>query len=263
MLSNHFGLLQLLTSSLSSSIIRVVTGSAITKSHTGQRHMVKKLKLLLADKHELFCKGLASVVERKSNIKVVATCRTELEAIESACKNQPDVILIDIELSESSGIDAMQSIHERLPKTSVIVLTHSEANGDLLSAIKAGARGYVLKDISVENLIKNITLVADGEVIVSPPMASRLLAEINFLEEHKSVAKAGGVSFLSKRQQAVLSLVAQGLTNGEIATRLFISEHTVKVHLRNIMGKFHAHTRQKAVALAREKGAIQDISLGD
>ncbi|GAI89178.1 unnamed protein product, partial [marine sediment metagenome] len=139
----------------------------------------------------------------------------------------------------------------------IIVLTCSKAHSDLISAIKAGARAYISKDtISIENLIKTVTLVAAGEVIVSPPMAARLLAEINLLlEEHEGAAKAGGVS-LSKREQAVLSLVTQGLTNREIATSLFISEHTVKVHLRNIMGKFHAHTRQQAVALAREKAAI-------
>ncbi len=218
--------------------------------------MVKKLKLLLADEDEIFCKGLASVVEREPDIEVVGACCTGFEAIERANEHQPDVILMDTELPHCSSIAAMQRIHERLPNTNIIVFTHSEADADLISAVKAGARAYICKDISAENLIKNITLVADGEVIVSPPMASRLLAEINFLEEHKGVAKAGGVSFLSKRQQAVLPLVAQGLTNGEIATRLFISEHTVKVHLRNIMGKFHAHTRQQAVALAREKGII-------
>ncbi len=215
-----------------------------------------KVKLLLVEKSEIFRDGLVKLLEHEPSIEVVCTCRTGLEAVESANEHQPDVILIDPELGECSSIEVMQRIHERLPNTNIIVLTLSKANHDLLSAIKAGATAYISKDtISIENLIKTITLVAEGEVIVSPPMAARLLAEINLLEEHKGAAKAGGVS-LSKREQAVLSLVAQGLTNREIATSLFISEHTVKVHLRNIMGKFHAHTRQQAVALAREKAAI-------
>ena len=215
-----------------------------------------KVKLLLAEKSEIFCDGLVKLLEREPSIEIVCTCRTGLEAIESANEHQPNVILIDSELCECSGIEAMQRIHERLPNTNIIVLTCSKAHADLISAIKAGATAYISKDtISIENLIKTVTLVAAGEVIVFPPMAARLLAEINLLEEHKGAAKAGGVS-LSKREQAVLSLVAQGLTNREIATSLFISEHTVKVHLRNIMGKFHAHTRQQAVALAREKAAI-------
>ncbi len=212
-----------------------------------------KLKLLLADKNEIFCEGLAKLMEREPSIEVVCVCRTGLEAAESACEHQPDVILIDTELSECSGIEAMQRIHERLPKTSIIVFTNSEVNGDLISAVKAGAKAYISKGISVENLIKTITLVADGEVIVSPPMAARMLAEFNLLEESKVATKLGDGTLLSKREQAVLALVAQGFTNREIATSLFISEHTVKVHVRSVMGKMKAHTRQQAVVLARGK----------
>ena len=214
---------------------------------------MKEIKLLLADKSEIFCGGLARVVEREPSIEIVCMCHTGVEAVESACEHQPDVILIDTELSECSGIEAMQRIHERLPKTSIIVFTNSEANGDLISAVKAGAKAYISKDISVENLIKIITLVADGEVIVSPPMAARLLAEFNLLEERKDAKKLGDVTLLSKREQEVLALVAQGFTNREIAISLLISENTVKVHVRSIMEKMHAHTRQQAVALAREK----------
>jgi len=217
---------------------------------------MKEIKLLLADKSEIFCEGLARLVEREPSIEIVCMCHTGVETVESACEHQPDVILIDTELSECSGIEAMQRIHERLPKTSIIVFTNSEANGDLLSAVKAGAKAYVSKNISVENLIKTITLVTDDGVIVSPPMAARLLVELKLLEKRKDAAKLGDGTLLSKREQAVLSLIAQGFTNREIATRSFISEHTVKVHARNIMGKLHAHTRQQAVALAREKGTI-------
>lgn len=215
-----------------------------------------KVKLLLADKSEIFREGLMKLLEHEPSIEVVCACRTGLEAAESACEHQPDVILIDIELSECSGIEAMQRIHERLPKTSIIVFTNSEANGDLISAVKAGAKAYISKDISVENLIKTITLVANGEVIVFPPMAARLFAEFNLLEKRKDATKVGDGTLLSKREQAVLALVAQGFTNREVSTTLFISEHTVKVHMRNIMRKFHAHTRQEAVSLAREKAAI-------
>ena len=209
-----------------------------------------KIKLLLADKSEIFREGLAKLLEREPDIEVVCACRTGLEAIERANEHQPDVILIDTELPECSGIETIQRIHERLPNTNIIVFTHSEAGADLISAVKVGARAYISKDVSLEDLIKAIALVAEHEVIVSPPMATRLLAEISFLEEHKN-AEVGDVTLLSKREEAVLPLVAQGLTNREIATTLSISEHTVKVHLRNIMGKLHAHTRQQAVALMR------------
>ena len=215
-----------------------------------------KTKVLLADKSEIFREGLAKLLERETDIEAVCTCGTGLEAIERAHEHQPDVILIDTELSECSGIEAMQRIHEKLPNTNIIVLTHSETDSDLISAVKAGARAYISKDISLECLVKVINLVAEGEVIVSSPIAARFLEEIKFLEGHKGMAEVGGVSLPSQREQAVLSLVEQGLTNREISTTLFISEHTVKGHLRNVMGKFHAHTRQQAVVLAKEKATI-------
>jgi len=224
---------------------------------------VAKIRLLLADKSEIFREGLAKLLEQEPNIKVVCACSRGLEAVESANKYQPDIILIDIGLSECSSIDtglsecsgteAIQRIHERLPKTAIIVLTCSKLNDDFVSAIKAGARAYISKDIEVENLIKIITLVAEGEVIVSFPMTARLLLEFSSLRERKDTAKLGYITPLSEREKSVLALVAQGLTNREVATTLFISEHTVKVHLRNIMEKLHAHTRQQAVALAAGK----------
>ena len=125
--------------------------------------------------------------------------------------------------------------------------THSEVDDDLISAARAGAKAYLSKDISIKTLIKSITLVADGGLVVSPPMAIRLLAGFSSLEENKDAEKLAAL--LSKREQAVLSLVAQGSTNRQIADTLLICENTVKVHLRNIMEKLHAHTRQQAVSL--------------
>jgi len=218
---------------------------------------VTKVKLLLADKNEIFREGLAKLLEHEPNIEVVSTCSNGLEAVESTYKYQPDVILIDTELSECSGIEAVQRIHEGLPKTSIIVLTYSEADDNLISATRAGAKAYLSKDVSVENLVKAITLVAEGGVVLFPPMAARLLAEFNFLEESKDAAKL--VTLLSKREQLVLSLVERGFTNREIATTLFISENTVKVHLRNIMEKLHAHTRQQAVSLVRGKDLLPRV----
>ena len=151
----------------------------------------------------------------------------------------------------------MQRIHEALPKTSIMVLTHLETNENLFAAASLGAIAYLSKDICAENLVKAIILVADGEVVLSPPMAGRLLAEFNLLEEGKSGAKL--VILLSKREQAVLSLVEQGLTNKEIAITLFISQNTVSVHLRNIMEKLHAHTRQEAVSLVGGKDLLPRV----
>ena len=211
-----------------------------------------RIKLLLADKAEIFREGLAKLLEGEHDIEIVSQCRTGLEAVENAHKHHPDVVLMDIELSECSAIEAAQRIHETLPETGIIILTNTEADDPLLSAVKAGARAYISENVRIENLIKIITLVAEGDVIVSPPMAARLLEEFNFLGKHKDMVNFAVVTRLTKREQTVLALVAQGFTNREISTTLFISEHTVKVHLRSIKEKLHAHTRQQAVALASE-----------
>ena len=208
-----------------------------------------KIRLVLAGKEEILREGLAGLLESDPYIKLVCTCGTGLEAVESAHKHQPDVVLIDLKLSDCNSIEAIQRIHEGVPKTNIIVLTHSEADDDLISAARAGAKAYLSKDISIETLIKCITLVADGGVVISPPMATRLVAEFSSLKESKDAEKL--YALLSKREQAVLSLVAQGSTNREIADTLLICENTVKVHLRNIMEKLHAHTRQQAVSLVR------------
>ena len=219
-----------------------------------------KIRLLLADKSPIFLEGLVKVMQGETKMEVVCTCCTGLEAIESADEHQPDVILINTELPECSGIEAMQRIHERLPKAGIIVLTNSEVDDDFISAVRAGARAYICKDISAENLVKVITLVADGEIIVSPPMAARILEELMLLGNYKDATKLEDCELLSKREQAVLSLVAQGFSNKTIATTLFISEHTVKVHLRNIMGRLHAHNRQQAVALARANDWLSRVT---
>ncbi len=220
-----------------------------------------KIRLVLADREDIFREGLAKLFESEPGIEVVCMCRTGLEAIECIYKHQPDVILMDIGLPECSGFEVVQRIHEGLPKTNIIMLTHSETDANLISAVRAGAKAYLSKDISIGNLIKAIILVAEGGVVVSPPMAARLLAKFNFLEEGKDAAKL--ITLLSKREQVVLSLVAQGFTNREIASTLVISENTVKVHLRTIMEKLQAHTRQQAVSLVGGKDLLPGVTQPD
>lgn len=220
-----------------------------------------KIRLVLADKEDIFREGLAKLLESEPGIEVVCMCRTGLEAIECVYKHQPDVILMDTGLPECSDVEVVQRIHEGLSKTNIIMLTHSETDDDLVSTVRAGAKAYLSKDVSIGTLIKTIILVAEGGFVVSPPMAERLLAEFNFLEGGKDATKL--ITLLSKREQAVLSLVSQGFTNREIATTLVICANTVKVHLRTIMEKLHAHTRQQAVSLVGGKGLLPRVTQTD
>ena len=208
-----------------------------------------KIRLILADKEAVFREGLAKLLENEPDIEVVSVCSTGLEAVESTYKYRPDVILIDKELFIYNSVEAMQRILKRLPKTNIIVFTYSETEIDFFYAVRLGVKAYLSKDVSIQTLIKSITLVAEGGIVISSPMATSLLAEFKSLEEGKDAQKS--ITILSKREQEVLSLVARGFINRDIATTLFISENTVKVHLRNIMEKLHVHTRQQAVNLGK------------
>lgn len=199
------------------------------------------------DRREIFLQGLAKLLEGRSDFKVVGTCFSVLEAAEKVAKLKPSVILVDIEALECEGVKVIQHIYELLPEIRIIILTHSETIGDLSFALKARARAYISKDITVEALVKAITLVADGEIVISPPVATELLKELTSLERVKEEAEGkGSTDHLSKREREVLTLVAKGATNREIATTLFITRNTVKVHLRNILEKLHVHNRQQA-----------------
>ena len=222
--------------------------------------MKSKVRLLLADKHEIFREGLARLLQGEPGIEVVCACCQGWEA--TAYKHQPDVVLMDTELSECSGIESIQRIQEKLPKTKVIALTHYGEDSNLFSALKAGARAYVTKDTSLEDLVKTINLVADGNVFISASMAAKFYDKFNTSGDPNGTVKARGDFALSKREQAVLNLVSQGSTNEEIANTLDISLHTVKVHMHNIMSKLQAHTRQQAVALAKEKDMLSDVNGG-
>ena len=209
-----------------------------------------KIKLLMADKRELFREGLAEVLKSEPQIEVVSKCATGLEAIQQASETKPDIILLDTEISDCGCIEVIQRICELVPKTRIIILTHSETESGLYETFKAGAKAFLSKDIGVGDLFRAIALVNSGEAVISPPMATRLLADFNIFAESKARSQKQD-TVLSKREEEVLALVAKGATNREIASTLFITENTVKVHLSKIMEKLGVHNRLQAAALAR------------
>lgn len=217
---------------------------------------VQRIKVLVVNDCEIFREGLAKLIEGKLTIGIVYTCSSGLEAVERARIVEPDVVLLDTELPGVTAIETARLMCEHVPKSVVLMLTKSDDESDLLFALKVGARGYISKNAKIEQLIKTITLVCQGEVIVPSSLAARLLVEFTHLEGNEEMMGARGYMGLSQREKEVLRLVSKGDSNREIANALFITESTVKVHMRNIMDKLHVCSRQKAAAFAIEKGLV-------
>jgi two-component system NarL family response regulator len=217
-----------------------------------------KMKLLLIDNYEVFRKGLANLLESEPNIDVVSTSSTASEVIETIKQNKPDILLIDPELFES--IDLIPRIQRVVPKARIIVLTHSNASAHLLSTMSGGAAGYILKDTKYESLLKVITLVAEGKLVIDQSMA-RLVADVfKFIHDHTHIMiKPEQVSSLTEQEKAILALLAKGATNKEIASSLCVTDNTVKVHIRNIMRKLHARNRLEAAICAIQAGLVHGI----
>jgi DNA-binding NarL/FixJ family response regulator len=213
------------------------------------------IRILIADDHELFRRGLRLVLEDEADIAIVGEAGDGATAVEMAIEQAPDVVVVDVRMPQLSGIEAAAKIRDALPATKVLVLTISDEEDDLYEAIRAGANGYLLKEISIDEIGNAVRSVYAGQSLISPSMASKLLNEFAAMirreEEEKDQVPAPK---LTPREMEVLEHVAKGLHNREIARELFISENTVKNHVRNILEKLHLHSRMEAVMYAvREK----------
>lgn len=174
---------------------------------------------------------------------------------------EPDIIIAHTDVADFNlTIEAGQYIAEKLPSARVILLTDSTEERSLFLALKLGARAYLADDISVDKLTTAIKGVYEGEVIISPPLAKRLLQEFSLREDIKRESHTGDHTDLTRREIEVLNQVAEGKTNRQIADALFITENTAKVHMRSIMDKLHVRNRQQAVRLATQKGIVSPPS---
>ena len=220
---------------------------------------MEPVRVLVADDHALFRRGIVAVLANQKNISVVGEAVNGLEAIDKAEALVPDVIVMDLNMPQCSGLEATQALQAKMPQVSILVLTVSDNEADLFHAIKFGATGYILKNTEPEELVQAIHHIAQGGVIVSPMMAAKLLTEFRSLGTDAMAKKtAEEEDNLSPREDEVLRLVSQGATNKEIADSLFISENTVKTHLRNIMDKLHLANRSQAAAYAVKRGLVPD-----
>jgi DNA-binding NarL/FixJ family response regulator len=211
------------------------------------------IRVAIIDDQELFRRGLIMLVGAEDDIEVVGEASDGEDAAALAEDKAPDVILMDVRMPRMSGTEACLTIKQVAPSAKIIMLTMSDEEADLYDAIKNGASGYLLKDASIDEVSQAIRLVADGQSLISPSMAAKLL------EEFKTISRTGGKPVemapkLTDRELEVLNLVARGLNNREIARDLYISENTVKNHVRNILEKLQLHSRMEAVMYAvREK----------
>jgi RNA polymerase sigma factor (sigma-70 family) len=214
------------------------------------------IRVVIVDDHALFRRGLDLVLSEEPDIKVVGEAGDGIEAVHRAEEMTPDVVLMDVRMPRSTGIEAARRIRERLPDTKVIMLTVSDSEEDLYAAVKAGASGYLLKEISIEELADAVRAVARGHSLISPSMASKLLSEFNALAQQAEERHRSFLPSLTDRELDVLKLVAKGLSNREISEELYISENTVKNHVRNILEKLHLHSRMEAVVYAMRENLL-------
>lgn len=212
---------------------------------------MEPIRVLLVDDHALFRQGLRRQLEDQPDFEIVGEAATGREAVERASELMPDVILMDIYMPDVDGLEATRTIRTRLPYSRIVMLTVSDEDHNLFEAIKAGAQGYVLKKIEPRELYEKVRGAARGESPLSPQMAPRLIAEFARLAAQGG---EGDVDALTPREHDVLSAVARGLSNKEIAAALGLSEYTVRNHLRNIMEKLHLRNRTEAATYAVRRG---------
>lgn len=215
------------------------------------------IRVLIADDDRLFREGLKLIFSRHPDLRVVGQASDGFEACAKARRCEPDVVLMESRLPGIDGPGATRQILAELPRTRVAMLSASHDEDDILGAIKAGAHGYVTKDVSVGVLLDSVRRVAGGDAVIPPSFASRLLQQYAELSRgHDDEARSHDAKVTS-REREILRLLVHGATNRDISQQLGIAENTVKVHLRNILEKLQLRNRQQAAAFAISSGLVR------
>ncbi|HYN28377.1 MAG TPA: response regulator transcription factor [Dermatophilaceae bacterium] len=231
---------------------------------TGESSDGDGIRIVVADDHDLYRRGMGVVIGMEDDLDIVGEARDGREAVRVAVEKAPDVVLMDVRMPRSDGIGACREIKRRVPSAKVLMLTMSDEESDLFEAIKAGASGYLLKDAPAEEVAEAIRCVHAGQSIIPPSMAAQLIAEFSRLSSDNDTdtgpdaAGAAAAPRLTDRELEVLRLVARGQANKEIARQLFISENTVKNHVRNILEKLQLHSRVEAALYAMKRNLLDD-----
>lgn len=215
------------------------------------------LRILLVDDHILFRKGVGALLARRQDMEIVGEVGNGLEAIDAARELIPDVILMDIAMPKCNGLEATRQIKREMPHVKIVILTVSDDDQTLFEAIKSGAQGYLLKDLEPYQLYDYLESISRGEAPLSGAVAAKILKE--FTHPGASLPQEPDViDELTPRETNILQLVTEGKSNKEIASDLFISENTVKIHLRNILEKLHLQNRIQAAVYAVRQGLVEE-----
>jgi DNA-binding NarL/FixJ family response regulator len=220
-----------------------------------EKHLIR---VLVADDHPVVREGLSTIVDVEDDITVVGQASDGAEALRLARQLRPDVVLMDLKMPNVDGVEAIERIRGELPETHVLILTTYADEEYIMDGIRAGARGYLLKDASPDELVRAIRIVARGESLLQPTVAARVLDKLSELMTADETPPAAPTSdtHLTAREREVLRLLAGGARNRDVAEALFISERTVKNHVSSAMQKLDANTRAEAVAKAIQLGLL-------
>jgi NarL family two-component system response regulator LiaR len=215
--------------------------------------MSAPVTVIIVDDHAVVRSGIRGFLEVQPDLQVLGEAASGVEGVKLAAELVPDVVLMDLAMPEMDGVEATRRIRDASPRTQVVVLTSFHDDAHIFPAVKAGALSYLLKDVSPEELAETVRLAAQGEAVINPRVASRLVQEL-----------AGGrtphcspLAELSNRELEVLRMIAEGLSNADIAEKLVLSQKTVKGHVSNILGKLHLADRTQAAVLAWRQGMVR------
>jgi DNA-binding NarL/FixJ family response regulator len=221
------------------------------------------IRVVIADSHDLFRQGLSSLLTRQLEIQIVGEAKNGDELLQMMHDHLPDVLLMEVYMR---GVDGLQTVYDLMaeyPGTTIAILTSSEDDNDVLSAVKMGVKGYILKNSSLDELVQAVQALSQGGAYFSSSMFTKVLQEFTHLARRRDLQEAKGIDALTDREKDVLRLVARGATNRDIAEELIITENTVKVHLRNILDKLQLRNRQQAAAYAVQEGLVTRVMLGN
>jgi len=218
---------------------------------------MEKLRILLVDDHILFRKGIASLLSTRPDMTVAGEASDGLEAVKMAQETKPDLILMDVNMPRQGGLETVKVLKEEMSEIPIVMLTVSDDDDDLFEAVKSGAKGYLLKNLEPQQLYDMLDRVRQGEAAISGSMATKILQEFR-KPQSLEVGQASSPDELTPRETDVLEQVVTGATNKEIAETLFITENTVKIHLRNILEKLHVQNRIQAAVHAVRTGMLDD-----